>query len=184
MTNNNTVSIVIGSWGSYNECNERALGSRRFDLSEFETWDDIEAELEKQGFELDGLDEELFIQDIDDFPGEISGDYTHPKTFFEVLKESGVLDDEYKYKIMEAFIEVLSYFDFERRVEAHGEHWDDDVFIYPNTDWYDLGYQLIHDCYGTEIPDFLDSYIDYERYGEELRYDGYYQYSNGIIEIR
>lgn len=184
MTNNNTVSIVIGSWGSYNECNERALGSRRFDLSEFETWDDIEAELEKQGFELDGLDEELFIQDIDDFPGEISGDYTHPKTFFEVLKESGVLDDEYKYKIMVAFIEVLSYFDFERRVEAHGEHWDDDVYIYPNTDWYDLGYQLIHDCYGTEIPDFLDSYIDYERYGKELRYDGYYQYSNGIIEIR
>ena len=22
------VSIVIGSWGSYNECNERALGSK------------------------------------------------------------------------------------------------------------------------------------------------------------
>ena len=25
---NNTISIVIGSWGSYNECNERALGSK------------------------------------------------------------------------------------------------------------------------------------------------------------
>lgn len=85
---------------------------------------------------------------------------------------------------MEAFIEVLSYFDFERRVEAHGEHWDDDVYIYPNTDWYDLGYQLIHDSYGSQIPDSLDNYIDYERYGEELSYDGYYQYSNGIIEIR
>ena len=27
------VSIVIGSWGSYNECNERALGSKWLDIS-------------------------------------------------------------------------------------------------------------------------------------------------------
>lgn len=27
------ISIVIGSWGSYNECNERALGSKWLDLS-------------------------------------------------------------------------------------------------------------------------------------------------------
>ena len=26
------VNIVIGSWGSYNECNERALGSKWLDL--------------------------------------------------------------------------------------------------------------------------------------------------------
>ena len=32
------VSIVIGSWGSYNECNERALGSRWLDLSEYTDW--------------------------------------------------------------------------------------------------------------------------------------------------
>ncbi len=27
MISTGNVSIVIGSWGSYNECNERALGS-------------------------------------------------------------------------------------------------------------------------------------------------------------
>ena len=27
------ISIVIGSWGSYNECNERALGSKWLDLN-------------------------------------------------------------------------------------------------------------------------------------------------------
>lgn len=26
------ITIVIGSWGSYNECNERALGSKWLDL--------------------------------------------------------------------------------------------------------------------------------------------------------
>ena len=33
MTGN--ISIVIGSWGSYNECNERALGSKWLDLSDY-----------------------------------------------------------------------------------------------------------------------------------------------------
>lgn len=32
---NGNVSIVIGSWGSYNECNERALGSKWLDLSDY-----------------------------------------------------------------------------------------------------------------------------------------------------
>lgn len=30
----NNIKIVIGSWGSYNECNERALGSKWLDLSD------------------------------------------------------------------------------------------------------------------------------------------------------
>lgn len=29
------IKIVIGSWGSYNECNERALGSKWLDLSDY-----------------------------------------------------------------------------------------------------------------------------------------------------
>ena len=62
------ISVVIGSWGSYNECNERALGSKWLDLSDFSDWEEIEEELKKQGFELDGIDEELFIQDIEGIP--------------------------------------------------------------------------------------------------------------------
>ena len=33
---NGNISIVIGSWGSYNECNERALGSKWLDLSDYD----------------------------------------------------------------------------------------------------------------------------------------------------
>ena len=36
------ISIVIGSWGSYNECNERALGSKWLDLDNFDTCEKIE----------------------------------------------------------------------------------------------------------------------------------------------
>lgn len=104
---NGNIQIVIGSWGSYNECNERALGSEWLDLSEFCDWEEIVAELKKEGFELDGIDEELFIQDIEGIPSDCCNwDYTNPETLFETLKESGILDNDYKYKVFCAFLEI------------------------------------------------------------------------------
>ncbi|MBO7196330.1 MAG: antirestriction protein ArdA [Clostridia bacterium] len=184
MITTNSISIVIGSWGSYNACNSRALGSRWLDLSLYLDWKEIEDELKAQGFDLDGIDEELFIQDVENFPGDANWDYVHPKTFFELLKESGVLDNDYKYRIMEAYIEVEGYRAFEQRVKDYGEDWDGDIYLYPDTDWYDLGYQMINEYIGTQIPSFLENYIDYARYGEEFSYEGYHEYSGGIIEIR
>jgi len=177
------IKIVIGSWGSYNECNERSLGSKWLDLSDYEDWSDIEEELKKEGFQLDGIDEELFIQDVDNFPDcSINWDYMHPKRFFEILKESEILTNSYKQKTFEAFMEVESWDEFERRVEDKGSDWDNDIYLYKNYSWYDLGYEMMN--MNQEIPDFLDNYIDYQRFGEELKYDGYQEYSNGIIEVR
>ena len=181
---NNTISVVIGSWGSYNACNERALGSKWLDLNDYSDWEEIEEELTKQGFKLNGIDEELFIQDIDNFPDRHTNwDYVHPKPFFELLKLSGVLDDEYKFKIMQAYIDVMGADSFLDRVRDYGENWDDDIYLYPDSTWHDLGYQFLHDTYGDKL-DFIDNYIDYERYGEELKYDGFHEYDGGIIEIR
>ena len=76
----NKISIVIGSWGSYNECNERALGSEWLDLEDFDSFEEIKQELTKQGFELNGLDEELFIQDIEGIDAkDMNCDCIHPK---------------------------------------------------------------------------------------------------------
>ena len=44
------ISIVIGSWESYNECNERALGSKWLDLSDYNDWDEIVEELKREGY--------------------------------------------------------------------------------------------------------------------------------------
>ena len=90
------ISIVIGSWGSYNECNDRALGSAWLDLSDYSSYEEIEEALTKQGFELDGIDEELFIQDIEGLPNDCCNwDYTHPKELFELLQEADVLNNDY-----------------------------------------------------------------------------------------
>ena len=45
------IRIIIGSWGSYNECNERTLGSKWLDLEDFDTYEEIEEEQTKQNLE-------------------------------------------------------------------------------------------------------------------------------------
>ena len=106
----NSVSFVISSWGSYNECNERALGSKWLDFDEYDDCNAIVEELTHEGFELDGIDEELFVQDIDGIPTSSKNwDNTYPQEIFELIKKSGVLDDEYKYELMEAYCEVRSF---------------------------------------------------------------------------
>ena len=100
----NDIQIVIGSWGSYNECNERALGSKWLNLSDYSDWVEIVDELKKEGFDLSGIDEELFIQDVEGISdSSVNWDYMNPETLFNTLKESGVLDNEYKYKVFCAY---------------------------------------------------------------------------------
>lgn len=181
----NAIEIVIGSWGSYNACNERSLGSKWLTLNEYEDWEEIEEELKSEGFDLDGIDEELFIQDISGFvTGHQDWDYVNPQALFEILQEAGILADEYLFEVMAAYCEVEGYSAWERLVRADGDRWADDIYIYPNFDYYDLGYHYIHELSCLEIPDWLQNFIDYKAYGESLRFDGFYEYSGGIIEIR
>ena len=179
------ISIVVGSWGSYTECNERALGSKWIDLSAYNDWEEIEEELANQGFIFNGIDEELFIQDIEGIPSNCANwDYMHPQRLFETLYSSGILNDTYKYDVFEAYLDVRSFSDWEELVNNYGERWDDDIILYPKMDFEDLAYHMIHEVCCYEIPSYIENYIDYEAYGRDLRFDGFEEYSDGIIEIR
>ena len=169
---NGNISIVIGSWGSYNECNERALGSKWLDLSDYSDWDEIIEELKKEGFELDGIDD-----------GSLNWDYVNPETLFNTLNESGVLTNDYKYKVFCAFLEVRCFDDFEERVKSRGDHWDDDINIWSGYDWEDYGKEML-DCCGYNIPDHILDFIDLERYGRYCGEETLSEYSNGLIEIQ
>ena len=177
----NEINIVIGSWGSYNECNERALGSGWLNLSDYSEWKEIEEELIKRGFELVGIDEELFIQDIEGIDSYENWDYMSPEKLFNTLKEAEVLDNEYKHEIMCAYVDARSYSDFERLVECKGSNWDDDIHVYKNYTYEDYGREMF-EMFGYQIPDALDDFIDFDAYG---RYVGEYveEYSDGLIEI-
>jgi hypothetical protein len=180
----NEIKIVIGSWGSYNECNERAYGSRWFDLADFDEWDDIEEELKKQGFELDGIDEELFIQDIENIPSSAANwDYVNPEDLFNLLKEAEVLDDLHKYDVLMAYLEICSFDDFKQLVDNYGSRWDDDIILYKNYDWEDYGREMF-ELMGYQIPESILDYFDFKAYGESFEYDDIHEYSEGLIEIR
>jgi hypothetical protein len=180
----NEIKIVIGSWGSYNECNERAYGSRWLDLADFDEWDDIEEELKKQGFELDGIDEELFIQDIENIPSSAANwDYVNPEDLFNLLKEAEVLDDLHKYDVLMAYLEICSFDDFKQLVDNYGSRWDDDIILYKNYDWEDYGREMF-ELMGYQIPESILDYFDFKAYGESFEYDDIHEYSEGLIEIR
>ena len=178
------ISIVIGSWGSYNECNERALGSKWLDLSDYSDWDEIVEELKKEGFELDGIDEELFIQDVEGIEDRsVNWDYVNPETLFNTLKESGVLDDDYKYKVFCAFLEVRCYDDFEEKVNSRGEHWDDNINLWQGYDWEEYGDEMLANCC-YNIPEEIKDFIDLECYGRYCGEEYLQEYSDGLIEIQ
>ena len=183
-TVSNEIKIVIGSWGSYNECNERAYGSKWLDLADYSDWEEIEEELKAEGFELDGMDEELFIQDVDNFPsGAANWDYVNPQDFFELLLEADVLDNPGKYDVMMAFIEVRGYNEFKDRVEKYGSRWDDDIRLYKNYDWEDYGRETFENM-GYEVENWILDFFDFKAYGESFQYDGdITEYSEGLIEI-
>lgn len=177
------ISIVIGSWGSYNECNERALGSNWLDLSDYNDWEEIVEELKREGFELDGIDEELFIQDIEGiYDRSVNWDYMNPENLFNALYESGVLTNDYKYKELCAFLEVKNYDDFEELVKNRGENWDDNVNFWSGFTWEDYGKEML-DCYGYNIPEHLLDFFDLERYGRYCGDCNVYECENGLIEI-
>lgn len=178
------IKIVIGSWGSYNACNERSLGSKWLDLSDYSDWDEVVEELKNEGFKLNGIDEELFIQDVDGLESNgTNWDYVNPKNLFETLLEADVLTDDYKYDIMQAFIEVRSFSDFCDLVKNHGSRWDDDIVIYHGYSWDDYGREMFDNCC-YEIEESLLDFFDFERYGEYIGADCANVYSGGIIEIR
>lgn len=178
--------MVIGSWGSYNECNERALGSSWLNFDDFDEWEEIEEELIREGFELNGIDEELFVQDIEGIPTSCQDwDNTHPQEIFELIKESGVLDYECKYELMEAYCEVRSFDEWSDRVKQCGENWDSDIAFYKGQDMYDVAYNLVNEFYDLDkMLGHLASYFDYNAFARDLKFDGYTETSNGVIEIR
>lgn len=179
----NEIKLVIGSWGSYNECNERALGSKWLNLADYDSWEEIEEELRSEGFELDGMDEELFVQDIDNFPSDGERwDYIHPEWLFNLLKEADVLTNSYKYDVLMAFLEIRSLNEFRDLVERYGSSWDDDIILYRNYDWEDFGREMFENM-GYQIPEDLLNYFDFKAYGESFQYDDIHEYSDGLIEI-
>ena len=181
----NRISVVVGSWGSYNECNERALGSEWLDFDDYDDWDDILEELQREGFDLDGTDKELFIQDIEGIEDRSTNwDYVNPREIFELVKKSGILCDEYKYSLFESYLEAYSFDEWKKLVKDYEEDWDIDLVFYRNKSLLDVAYEIIEECYDLDkLLGNLAAYFDYDAFARDLSYDGYTETKNGVFVV-
>ena len=184
MKEENEIKVVIGSWGSYTECNEKSLGSEWLTFNDYTDFEEIREELQKEGFELDGIDEELFIQDIEGiYESSYSWDCCNPETLFNRLYDSGVLTDDNKYELMQAYLENEMLDDWLDLVKENGENWDENIYLRSDCkDWDDYGRELIAER-EIEIPNDLENYFDYESYGEDqAQYANTYLTEYGVLE--
>ena len=92
------------------------------------------------------------------------------------------MDDDYKYKVFCAFLEVRNFDDFEEKVNSHGDRWDDEINLWSGYSWEDYGKEML-DCCGYQIPDHILDFIDLERYGRYCGEETLSEYSDGLIEI-
>ena len=93
-----------------------------------------------------------------------------------------MLDDEYKFEIMQAYLEVRSFKEWEGLIEKYDDSWDMDINLYTNQSMIDVAYNIVEECYNLEGP--LANYFDYEAFTRDLSYDGYTETTYGVLEIR
>lgn len=176
---NNEIKIIIGSWGAYNACNSKAYGSSWLNLENFSSVEEIEEELKKQGFNLEGEDEELFIQDIEGL--EVPNcDYKNPFNLIKFIYDHDILDN-YNYKLFNALCEALS---FDEAVNKFENGKADDIIFYQDMTLYEVAVEIMDEdlaCCG--VPDWVCRYIDYAQFERDLAFDNYFETSEGVLLI-
>lgn len=105
--------------------------------------------------------EEYFFSDYENAPCEL-GEYES----LERLNEIAEKIEEYG----DIFLAIL---------EAHGERYGleedpDNYYLVDADNDEDLGYYFAHEVGCIDIPDSLEPYFDYERYGRDISFDGIY----------
>lgn len=166
MKNLLNVKVVIGSWKAYTECNERALGSKWLDMADFDTLEELEEELKKEGFTDEEL-EETFIHDYE-ADAEIfdNCDYVSKEKLFEVCE---ILDqvEDYDSELVLALIEYLGIDETLRLIE---ENKLDNYTLFSNCETAeDYAIELYNEgCFGNIENSYLEMFIDFQAMGESM----------------
>lgn len=121
--------------------------------------------------------EEYAIHDYEsDLDIEI-GEWDSPEDLSALFEEIEDLD-EYEYEALKAALEVCGG-ELEDALDAvqNGE-----VDFYPNATLEDVASEMVDE--GFFATETLMDYIDFERLGRDLSYDGYTETSNGVIYMQ
>ena len=175
--NENNPCIYVANLGAYNS--GRMVG-KWLDLTTFKTVEELKEAVDRIANYLGSIyGDEWAIHDYSNFPN--LGENPDLEFLFE-LKE--VLVDHYAKDALEAFLEYhgLQYFDDVTHLETEFE----EVYDGEHTRFEEFAENLFDELYLHDVPEHIQSYIDYEKYARDLSYD-YYEIDNpkgGIFVFR
>ena len=181
MKNKFNIKVVIGSWKAYSENGERALGSKWINLSDYNSLDELNAELKKEGF-TDSELEETFIQDIeaDDIKFE-NCDYISKERLREIAEALDEVED-YDVDLVKAMNEVI---DLDEIIDKINNNELDDNTLYSNCETLaDYAEEIFNNYYDSKNLGDLAYYIDFERWGRDMGINGcLYETKFGVLEM-
>lgn len=153
-TNKIEPAVYVGTYKKYNEGSLFGKWMTLSDYSDFEEFEDACKELHK-----DESDPEFMCQDYEGLP---KGKYQ--ESGLEWLRfywdELADLDDDERAIVMEYWDEVYDGADARQILDSyHGESMND----------YDFGVHMADEL--MNIPDNLQPYFDYEKFGRDCKYD-------------
>ena len=121
--------------------------------------------------------EEVAIHDYETAIADLKiNEYTNITELNETAKEIDELSD-YEFETLNAIIEATGY-DLEDALKEV-----DNATFYNGYSLEDVAEELVNEgCFGN-IPDSIFYYIDYEAIARDLKFDNYYEVSNGVIFI-
>lgn len=172
------LNIYINTWGNYNE--NGADGGEWITLPmESSELDDI---LARAAERMGDNDPEWFVNDYEWTTDEHLTDISENSNYYELNELVQRLDelDEYEQPALFAILDAITN-DIEQALEyiESGNYQ-----FYEDMDLTDVAEELVNEfCFTEDTPGIFTIYFDYQAFGRDLHFDGYYETKYGVIYI-
>lgn len=161
-----TPAIYVGTYAKYNNGN---IAGAWLSLAEYGTEEEFYAAARK--LHKNEPDPELMLQDFENFPREFYGESGCDSRLWEWLAL-----DKHDREIVAAWLDQIG--------DSDSMEYILDRFVGTADTWEDFVFESTHDGgLIDELPDHLQSYFDFDAYGQDLRHDYTVADTNGGVWV-
>lgn len=172
------LNIYINTWGNYNT--NGADGGKWVTLPMDES--ELEEILETTADAMGDDDPEWFVNDYEWNCDNHVRNISEFENYFELNEQMQRLEnlDECEKKAFFAYMDATGYYINEVLNAIENGAYQ----FYEDMDLTDVATELVNECYFTkDTPDIFARYFDYEAFGRDLSFDGYYETEWGVIYV-
>ena len=169
------LNIYVNTWGNYNE--NGANGGEWITLPMDP--EELKKEMDQIAKNIGDFSPEFFINDYE-FLGDLEFNINENENIENLNNLISDIDllDIYDQPKLCAISECYTS-DIKEALDVLNDY---DTYFYENMTLLDVAYWIVEECYN--LPEFAERYFDYEAFARDLSFDGFYETSYGVIEIR